>query len=228
MRSVEGHVPEAGAVPVAPDDEPGHLPSRPVGVVIVLGQVPAAVRERVLDTVRRLLARVASLSQKVLIVVLHHLVAPIAQAARLVDQQVVEADAVARRVDVELAHTVGLVARVAEGLGNGRQVGHGHHRVEDPVAVGLREGAGHQLSSCRNTCRRGCVGIGESDAVRDHLVDGRRQDGRMSQGADHLAGPVVGADQEHVRSGHQLSSSVRAVLCGPPVRPGGVAGRLEP
>ena len=81
------------------------------GFVVV---VPHAVAE--------LLARVALLGQKNLVVVL---TTTQVVTALLVEEHVVEADAVPLRVDVELSHGIGLVAGVPEGLGHRGQTGHG-------------------------------------------------------------------------------------------------------
>ena len=66
-----------------------------------------------------LLAGVALLAQEALevVVVAAQMVAPL-----LAEDDLVEADAVALGIDVQLAHGVGLVAVVAEDLRHGRQV----------------------------------------------------------------------------------------------------------
>ena len=79
-----------------------------------------------------LLARESLVLEEELVVVLCHteLVPPLFE-----HEHVVEADAVALRVHVELADAVRLVPVVPERLCHGGQVGHRESLVEDAVAV---------------------------------------------------------------------------------------------
>ena len=74
----------------------------------------------VVHAVAELLAGIAAIGEVHVVVVDRAQMRP----AFLGEDDVVEADAVARRVDVQLAHGIGLIAAVAEGLGDGRQVRH--------------------------------------------------------------------------------------------------------
>ncbi len=64
-------------------------------------------------------------------------------AALFVEDYIVKANAIALRVDVQFAGGVGLVAALAKGLSQGRQVGHFQGFFKDSVAVGARRRARH-------------------------------------------------------------------------------------
>ena len=99
----------------------------------VLRQVPGSNGVVVVaDAVCKLLAWKALLGEEHLEVVSGktQVVTPL-----LVYQSVVKANPVALRVDVELAYRVGLIARVAERLGERGKTGHRQSLVEDTVAV---------------------------------------------------------------------------------------------
>ena len=196
VRFAEGHVPKARLPGVAPGDVPRHLVDRPVGLVEVFRQVPwphdvVVVAHRV----GRLLPGIALLLQEQFVVVLQQaeVMTPL-----FVDQRVVEPDSVVLGVDVQLAHGKRLVAVVSKGLGHRRQVGHREVLVEYPVAVRPCRYSGHDLSPRGNARRRGGVGVRVRHAVPDKLVEGRRQDGRVSQCPDEPPEPVVGRYQQYV------------------------------
>ena len=98
----------------------------------------------------------------------------------VVELHVVEADAVALRIDMRLAHRIGLVTGIAEGLSERRQVGHFEPRLKAPVAMDPRRRAGHQGAPRRNADRMFGIGVGEAHPVAAHLVEHRRVDGFLA------------------------------------------------
>ena len=135
MRMGVGDMPQGRPARIAPLDHPGGLAGGPVGDVQAFRQVPGAVQiVVVVHAVQVLLARRALFGQ-VHVVVVHRAQL---RAAFLGQQDVVEADAVALRVQVHLAHRVGLVAAVAKALGQRGQRGHGQRGSEIAVAVAAR------------------------------------------------------------------------------------------
>ena len=197
VRVAEGQVPEAGPGRVAALDHAAHLARRPGGGVAVLGQVPGAEGVLVVaHAVGEAHAGVPLVGQEEIVIVDGAEVG----AALFVEDHVVEADAVALGEDVELADGVRLVAGVAESLRHGRQAGHGLGRLEDPVAVSARRCARHQGAPRRDADRAFAVGVGEAGAAAGQLVEGGGEDGRVAGFPEEGSGPVVGGDQEHVRS----------------------------
>ena len=61
----------------------------------------------------------------------------------LAEEDVVKADPVARRIDMQLADCIGLIAVVSEGPGQGRQIRHDKVRLEPAVAMGRGVRPGH-------------------------------------------------------------------------------------
>ena len=117
-------------------------------------------------------------------------------AALLGEDDVVEADAIALGEDVELADGVGLVAGVAEGLGDGRELRHGFLHLEDAVTVGAGGGAGHECAAGRDADGALGVGVGVADAGSGEAVQGWSADGGMSGAGHEMGGPVVGGDEQ--------------------------------
>ncbi len=105
--------------------------------------------------------------QEQLVIVFHHaeMVTPL-----LVEYDVVEADAVALGIHVELPHCVGLVAGVPERLRQSRDLRHPELLAEEVVAVAACLGACHDLSPSWDAGRSRRVGVGVGDAVSDELV----------------------------------------------------------
>jgi hypothetical protein len=115
-----------------------------------LGQMPRPIHVFVVaHAVEELPPPVAGLGQVGLVVVGD---APL-HASFLGQQDVIEPDPGALRVDVQLADAKGLVAGVAEGLGQGRQCRHGLTR-EHAVTVHAGRAAGHQGATGRHADRR--------------------------------------------------------------------------
>ena len=171
----------------------------------------------------QLLAAVAVVVQVALVVV-----AAAAQVvtAFLVEDHVVEADAVALRIDVQLADRVRLIPRVAEGLCHGRQ-GRVHRLMlaEGAVAVRACAGAGHQRPPRRDAGRRGGVGLRETHTVAAELIQRGREDLLVAGGTQQRTGPVIDTDEKDVR-GARSAGAVRIVACHSGILPGrGRAGR---
>ena len=82
-----------------------------------------------------------------------------------IQNHVVEPDPVPLRIHVQLAHAVGLVARVPERLGQRRQVRHRLGLAEVSVAVSPRAGPCHQRSSRRDADRAFAIGISKAHAA---------------------------------------------------------------
>ena len=188
---------KAGRVGVAALDGAAHLPHRPVRRVAALGQVPGPGGvDVVAHGVGEFLSRVPLVAQEALVVVV---AAAQVVATLLAQDDLVEADAVPLRIDVQLAHGVGLVAVVAEHLRHGGQVRvHGPVLVEDAVPVSPGRGPRHQGPPRRDAGRRGRVGLGEEGAVGGQMVEGRREDALVARGAQQRAGPVVDTDEQDV------------------------------
>ena len=162
MRVAEGQVPEAGLGRVAPLNHPAHLARRPSGGVAVFGQVPRAEGVFVVaHAVGKPHARMALVREEEIVVVNSTQV----RSALFVEEHVVETNAVALGIDVELANSIRLVACVAEGLCHGWQLGHGGGRFEDPVAVGARRSARHQGATSGDADRAFAIGVGEASAA---------------------------------------------------------------
>ena len=120
-------------------------------------------------------------------------------AALLGEDDIVEADAIALGEDVQLADGVGLVAGVAEGLGNGRQLRHGLLHLEDAVAVGAGGCAGHEGAAGRNADRTLGIGVCVTDAGAGEAVEGGGADCGMAGAAHQVSRPVVGGNQQNRR-----------------------------
>ena len=103
---------------------------------------------------------------------------------------------------MKLANPMRLVPCVSESLRYGGQVRHRQGRIEDAVAMCPRKDTSHKFAPRGDAHRCGRVCVSESDTVADHLVYSRRLYGGMSEGADHLARPVVSTYQQDVRSTH--------------------------
>ena len=158
----ERQIPEPGLGRVAPFDHPAHLVCRPSGGVAVLGQVIGAEGVFIVaHAVGESHARMASVCEEEIVVVNRSQVWP----PLFVEEHIVEANAVALGIDVELANGIRLVAGVAEGLGHGRQLGHGSGWLEDPVAVGARRSARHQGAASGDADRAFAIGVGEASAA---------------------------------------------------------------
>ena len=205
MRMAVGQVPERRPGRVAALDGAHHRTRRPVGGVGVFRQVPRAADVAVVaHAVAELPAGEALVAEEQLVVVGHAVLG----AALLVQNHVVEADAVALRVDVQLADRVGLVAGGAKRPGKGGQVRHRHAFGEHAVAVGARAGAGHQRAPRRDAHRALRVGVGVADAGAGERVEGGGLNRRVAGAAEQRRRPVVGGDQEHVGTlGHGVQSS---------------------
>ena len=207
MRMGVGDMPQGRPARIAPLDHPGGLAGGPVGDVQAFRQVPGAVQiVVVVHAVQVLLARRALFGQ-VHVVVVHRAQL---RAAFLGQQDVVEADAVALRVQVHLAHRVGLVAAVAKALGQRGQRGHGQRGSEIAVAVAARRGAGHHAAPRGDADWTLSVGARIAGAQAGQVVQRRRLDDGMAGAAQQGAGPLVDHDEEHVgRMGHGGVSRLR-------------------
>ena len=107
MRVAEGQVPKAGLGWVAPLNHPAHLARRPSGGVAVLRQMIGAEGIFVVaHAVGKAHPRMALVREEEIVVVNSTQV----RSALFVEQHVVEADAVALGIDVELANGIRLVA----------------------------------------------------------------------------------------------------------------------
>ncbi|MEZ5862085.1 MAG: hypothetical protein R3D28_24480 [Geminicoccaceae bacterium] len=151
----------------------------------------------VVHAVHELLAGMAAVGEVEVVVVDR----PQMRPALLREQHVVEADPVARRVDVQLADRIGLVAAIAEALRDGRQARHAVDRAEDPVAVGAGGGAGHQRAPRRDADRAFAVGAAVAHAHGGEPVQGRGLDVGMAGDTEQRPGPLVDHHQHHIRAG---------------------------
>ena len=179
-------------------DGAAHLPNRPVGGVQLLGKVPsprivvvAAVTAGVFH------AGETALGQLLLPVVGAHaeLVASL-----LVDDRLVEPDPISLGEHVELAHGDSVIAGVAEARGERRDVRHRLPLLEHAITVGPGREPRHQGAARGDARGAGRVGVGIPRTVLCELGDGRRHDHGVPGRAREQTGPVVGADEQHVRS----------------------------
>ena len=169
----EGEVEESGFVRIAAFDHPAHLLRCPGGGVAVFGQVPGAKRVFVVaHTVGETRSGVALVGEKEVVVVDGAEVRP----ALLIEDDLVETDAVALGVDVEFADAEGLVAGVAKSLCHGRQVRHGFGGFEDAISVGPRRSAGHESSAGGDADWAFAVGVGKAGAAAREFVESGRED----------------------------------------------------
>ena len=177
-----------------------HLPRRPVDRVAVLGQVPGTGDVIVLrHAAGVLLPAVALLGQKELIVVSHPVRNVVVNvAALLLYEDVVEADPVALRVDVQFPHGVRLITSVAKALGECGNFGEVNavHKGAHPVRLGTH--AGEQGAPGGNTRGTGRITIGVADAAPGEVVDRRRGDHGMAGVAGEQSTPVIRADQQYI------------------------------
>ena len=188
-----GEEPEAGPGGVAAADHAAHLVGGPVGDVGLLGQMPGAVAVLVVaHAVGEGAAGMALFAEPELVVV----DGAEDGAALLGEDDVVEADAIALGKDVELADGVGLVAGVAEGLGDGRELRHGFLHLEDAVAVGAGGCAGHEGAAGRYANGALGVGVGVADTGAGEAVQRWSADGGMTGTGHEVGGPVVGGDEQ--------------------------------
>ena len=195
MRVPVGEVPERRPGGVATLDRAYHRRRGPVGGVGMLRQVPGAAHVAVVaHAVVELPAGIAGISEEQLVVVGD----PVLGAALFIQDHVVEADAVALGIDVQLAHRTGLVAGVAEGLRQRGQLRHRHALAEVAIAVGARADPGHQGAPRRNAHGTLRVGVGEANPACGQRIERRGLDRRMAGAAEQRGGPVVGGNEQHV------------------------------
>ena len=121
------------------------------------------------------------------------------RAPFVVQEHAVKADPVALRVNVQLAHGIGLVAGIAERLCHCRDIGHRQLIVEHPVA--MRPGAHprHQGAAGRNADRAFRIGVCVPHACCGKLVQARGYDRWITGKTEMLGSPVIGHDQQDVR-----------------------------
>ena len=177
MRIDVGQVPERRPGRVAPLDGARHLFAGPVGGMAVLRQVPGPPAIFVVrHAVQVAAARIALVGQEQVVIVRPAEVG----SPFLAEDDVVEADPVARRIYMQLADRIGLIAVVAEGLGQGRQIRHrcigsGWNR-RSPWVFGVRPG--HHRPAGRDADRAFAVGARKVGAVGGQLIERRRFDRR--------------------------------------------------
>ena len=217
-----GQVPEGRPGWIAPLDLPAHRPGNPIRGVVGFGEVPRPEGVLVVAHAVGIAQAGLSLIPQPKIVVVHRT----QNGTALFHQHhIVETDPIPLRVHVELAHRLGLVAVVAEGLGQGREGRHGLQHLEFTVPVGARRHAGHQRSPRRYADGTLAVGVGEPNPAARQGVQCRGPDHRMSGRAHQPGRPVVGANQQHVGvAGHGGNLMLGNRGCGRS-RPSAVHGR---
>ena len=200
MREIERQMPERRPRRIAPLDHPAHLPGLPDGRVMFLRQMPGPE----LVAVVRHPVRVALSGQPVVGQPEIPVVGPAElRPALLVRHHLLEADAVTRRIDVQLSDRPRLVSCVAENLGQMRQGGTRQRRLKHPVAVVARVGSRHQAAPRGDADRTFGMRVGEADAVAGDLIEGRRVDVLAPRDPEERSRPLVGRHQKNVRSGHR-------------------------
>ena len=83
---------------------------------------------------------------------------------------VVETDAVALRIDVQFSDGIGLIAAAAKRLRQSWKRGHGFKRFKQAVAVRLGWRARHERAACGDTHWTFAVGIAEARAAACQFV----------------------------------------------------------
>ena len=118
----------------------------------------------------------------------------------LTEDHVVESDSVALGIHVHLAHGVSLIARLPEALRQGRQIRvHRKGLVEDAVPMGPRRGSRHE-GPASGDAGRGCgVGLREPHPAAAELVERWGEDFLVTRFTYQGPGPVIRADEEHIR-----------------------------
>ncbi|MCY1237394.1 hypothetical protein D9M72_500870 [compost metagenome] len=170
----------------------------------LLGKVPRApVVLVVAHAVVVLTARKTCVAQ-VDVVVVHH--APL-RAALVIEQDIVESDAVPLGMHMEFSYRVGLIAGISERLGERGDLGKPEIVFEHPVAMPARAQARHQRASRRDANWTFRVRTGKAHPRLGDLVESGRKNHGVTGNAKHLPGPMVRADQQDIRLlGHLMNS----------------------
>ena len=207
MRVAKAEIPEARPRGIAPTDGSLQGVSRPIRRVNMFRQVPGGGLVRVVaHAVPELLPDKSLVAKEDLVVVGY----PEERSALIVEKHIIEADAIPLRVGVGLADGIGLVAVVAKGLGECRQIRiHAPLWLKRSVAVGACGRPGHDCPAGRQAHRRLGIAIRVSNSVPAQGIQHRRVNRGMSRRAEQGGRPVVRDDQQNVGSGHVLSFPVQ-------------------